>query len=732
MTASVVQENSTAVASPELNTQSLAFASACAIGNAIEVHVHHGSTSATYNLPQSITDDQGQTYSFGSSYLSTGSGAQISVYYLNDNLHATALDITASWVGGPNGGLSGSYPAMWIKEIGGVTATAYQTSGGQTQNSPGTGANAITTGNVTPTSQPALLSALCINDTGTTPPASAGTGFTSGTTGMSSSAVSESMRLTSTSAVAATFTDATNGGGYIFDTMAVVWNEAGAAGAALAGAPISASTATGALSTAIKMGGAGSSVSAAAAALLNYASVVLGPTVYAGIGSILDPNAQWTAGAPYVGNTVYYDATHISILSDGEVVSNSNNTVALAQWYNGTTWSQLFIVLTPNMVSYANAVSVALATMSTAIQLSAAATSLSSAAAGLTTHVPLAGAAADLSAATSTLNTAIRLVAAAVDTSTASGTLFALDSIAGNAVSTDTATGNLLAQIVLIAQAAVTVSTAAAAITTHIMAAANAASASAASGNMTSGALLFGNAQAVSLASAALINQIKLAAPALAASYASAQLSTQISLAANAATDSSSGFGTLTTFNALNSNAQSLSSAGAQISTVISMSGIAFSYLNANADMNTAVDLGGDAVSGSTVVATFTATGSPVGLYTEDPLFVVTSQRNGYTQRFPMVGPGEVHVLSFDYASSLLTGEVMQGRINVYVVNSAGEDQNPGLILTAVAGYDPTLTLVEQPVQPVLTDNDYYFTVVAPTTTPNKTLAAFGLLSVRG
>lgn len=101
-----------------------------------------------------------------------------------------------------------------VGEIRGAKAASYDASGGQNQGGggPGTGTDAITTGSITPLSQPALVYALamaCGNNT-----VSAGTGFTQGTqlSGILSTSVSlvtESKRITSTAAQAATATQST-------------------------------------------------------------------------------------------------------------------------------------------------------------------------------------------------------------------------------------------------------------------------------------------------------------------------------------------------------------------------------------------------------------------------------------------------------------------------------------------------------------------------------------------
>jgi hypothetical protein len=104
--------------------------------------------------------------------------------------------------------------AIIMGEIRGAAVAPFDVSGGQNQGGggPGTGTDAVTTGNVTPTKSPSLVYALgmaCGNNV-----MSAGTGFTLGQqlSAILSSSVSlatENKRLTSTSAQAATFTQST-------------------------------------------------------------------------------------------------------------------------------------------------------------------------------------------------------------------------------------------------------------------------------------------------------------------------------------------------------------------------------------------------------------------------------------------------------------------------------------------------------------------------------------------
>lgn len=129
---------------------------------------------------------------------------------------------------------------------------------------------------------------------------------------------------------------------------------------------------------------------------------------------------------------------------------------------------------------------------------------------------------------------------------------------------------------------------------------------------------------------------------------------------------------------------------------------------------------------------------SVVGLYEFDPEFVDAVSRGVLlelmptTYRFPVIGPTEDRVLTFDFTSDLDPGETLAGIIGVTVAVTAGIDPNPTTIFDGIASYDNTLMQVQQPVrgQGVI-DTDYYIVVTAPTTNPFKILARYGLLQVR-
>lgn len=244
MTASVRQESATNTNSTAVTSVTTpAFGSNCLAGSLIEAWIIWAGTTN----PSSVQDSAGQTYSFKNSVYDANDGTTLALYVLPNNASTTALTVTATWASAVG------YQGIWAKELTGVTSSPYQTSAGQDQPSPGTTAGLISSGNVTPTAQPALISALSSDDGGgAASTANNGTqgitGWTLSGSGNAPGGTSSSLRVTSTSAVAMTFSNSTDGGTRRFLTMAAVYTEAsGGTGAALAGGASAGVTATGAL-----------------------------------------------------------------------------------------------------------------------------------------------------------------------------------------------------------------------------------------------------------------------------------------------------------------------------------------------------------------------------------------------------------------------------------------------------------------------------------------------------
>jgi hypothetical protein len=156
-------------------------------------------------------------------------GVTIYLYTHVNNSSATALTVTATW------GAAETYNGIWAKDITGVSSSPYQTAGGQSQANPGTTTGLISSGNVTPTGQPALISSLSWDSAGNASSIVAGS-QTAGSNGWllsggtAPTGSSGSQRVTSTSAIAMTYSNSTDGGSADFVTMAAIYTEATATG----------------------------------------------------------------------------------------------------------------------------------------------------------------------------------------------------------------------------------------------------------------------------------------------------------------------------------------------------------------------------------------------------------------------------------------------------------------------------------------------------------------------
>ena len=195
-----------------------ALSTAATSGSSIEVWIITSGTST----PTSVVDSASQTYSLQESKTYFGASNRFSCYVRISNASATALTFTVNWPA------TVTYPSVWVREIG--NTAGLQGSSSNTQTAPGTGANAISTGTITPSSQPAFLSAVVVNTAaGLYSVPSAGTGFTSGIVGFFNEASrSESIAVSSLTPVAGTFTDSVGGGtaGNEYASGAVLWTAA--------------------------------------------------------------------------------------------------------------------------------------------------------------------------------------------------------------------------------------------------------------------------------------------------------------------------------------------------------------------------------------------------------------------------------------------------------------------------------------------------------------------------
>lgn len=218
------QQQSLNTGAPVLTQTSTALSAAALSGSTIAVWVTND-TSAFTAAPTSVIDSCSQNYTLRSQINDVAHTQQFLLYTFSNSTCISAFTVTATWAVTTGG------TGVWVAEITGVSPSAYQGVSGQLQTSPGTGTNVITSTTVTPSSQPCLMYAMSFMPSSPiTAALTVGTGFTAGPPGFAGSgatkALSESQHLTSTSAIAGTFTDATNGGGKDYITIAAVFTDA--------------------------------------------------------------------------------------------------------------------------------------------------------------------------------------------------------------------------------------------------------------------------------------------------------------------------------------------------------------------------------------------------------------------------------------------------------------------------------------------------------------------------
>lgn len=215
---------------------SIALAVTCSAGDCLHIAVTHGA-SDTVSMAATPLTNTGSAITFSSALdnIDDTTNHQRIVHYYANNVPAQTTTITASFTG------SATYRGIKIKRItgsSGYDSVASAAHAGQIQVTPTTSTDAVSSGNTSALSaQPALISGFSIA-TAVARTTAVGTGFTNDQTtawqfgsGINMSA-SESKRVTSTSALAATFTAASNDSQ---STVAAVFLETSVAGPTLLG-----------------------------------------------------------------------------------------------------------------------------------------------------------------------------------------------------------------------------------------------------------------------------------------------------------------------------------------------------------------------------------------------------------------------------------------------------------------------------------------------------------------
>lgn len=397
-------------------------------------------------------------------------------------------------------------------------------------------------------------------------------------------------------------------------TILIALKELGGAGAVLAATPTVGATATAALTTGngfaanptvaaavtaalttgVGLSSAAAASAAAAGLLTNFASVTLAGTLYTGAGGILDPNF-WVGSVPIVGTVVWYDPTHITIQTNGEIVSDTNNCQAVVQFFDGTNWWVGLVVITPNMVTYANVAATVVAALSSGIKLNAAASALSIVTGALSTGISVAGAANVLAAANGALSTAIPLLAGAIAATSASGSFNQPPAAFAANASVNSTVTDVLTTLIQMASAAASVVTAVAALTTAIKLSGGAAVISTGGANLTTNNAIAAAASVSTSSSANLSTNIAFQAAATAIAVVAGNLLTQISMVANA-TVGASAAGSLFSLQPLAADVQVLAAATANLATGIQLRSPALATAIVAASLSTQVHLGANAL----------------------------------------------------------------------------------------------------------------------------------------
>jgi len=212
----VIQETTNFSAVP-VTSYSLAFSNPVTPGSSIHVMAATGGSTNTYT---SLADQINGTYGSALDSISTTPGNQVNAHWKYDNTGAGTPNITVQTS-------ISAITGLWIREIGPTSGLDAGKHAGLDQAPPGTATDGTTSGTVTPSTAPGLISALAGQVLGSDG-FSVGTGFTLGVHG--DNTMTESRRYTTTATAAGTFTDSNGGTGNETICFAAWFKEPAAAG----------------------------------------------------------------------------------------------------------------------------------------------------------------------------------------------------------------------------------------------------------------------------------------------------------------------------------------------------------------------------------------------------------------------------------------------------------------------------------------------------------------------
>lgn len=181
------------------STQAITWASNTTSGNTIVCTVVWA--DPVNRVLTGITDSQSNTYTLSAFTRQVGGVVDVAIAYATNITGGTTPTVTASFSGSSSFGRH-----LQCGEFSGLaTASVLDQAAGQAQDNPGTGANAVSSGNITTTQADELIVAItcCF---ATTPPGTAGTSFTMFSAITTEDANTEYRIVSSTGTYAGTFT----------------------------------------------------------------------------------------------------------------------------------------------------------------------------------------------------------------------------------------------------------------------------------------------------------------------------------------------------------------------------------------------------------------------------------------------------------------------------------------------------------------------------------------------